>query len=528
MTRRRRFPVATFFLPLLAALLAVPFLGVAAQADPESPVAPVAPAAAVGTPADPAAPSDPAVPATPEEVAEEALASVEELVEPSALSAVPAPEGQDLTLALRDLALTQDALPRGQQDQAARLLARPTPTPAGGIECNGKSGLPCYGSTPTSSTCDDGVCVHYTTTGGHRSTAGNAATTLDVLKDVKQRYLTAGYRLPKGDGATGGGTDQFDVYLAELRPMGLYGYCTIDTRVTTHTTAPAYCVLDNDYVGYGGQRPIDVLRVTAAHEYFHAIQFNYDVNEDAWFMEATATWAEDELYTTINDNRQYLPAGPLGQPNQPLDKAQGIEVYGSWIFFRYLSERFSTRNASGGMPIIVRQMWEKASHSGTGARAMNSLQAISSALAERRTSFADQFARFAVANRRPAANYSEGAAYRKAPLLRSFAMSPKRKSAAASVTVKKRAAVHVRYKSKLKGNARLRVVVDVANKAKGGYVYVTIKRKGKAPVVKKVKINKKGKASAGYAFGKKVQWVEFALINAGGKKAKSSISARVR
>ena len=53
-------------------------------------------------------------------------------------------------------------------------------------------------------------------------------------------------------------------------------------------------------------QPINALRVTAAHEFFHAIQFAYDVKEDLWFMEGSATWVEDEVYDSINDNYQFL------------------------------------------------------------------------------------------------------------------------------------------------------------------------------------------------------------------------------
>ncbi len=37
-------------------------------------------------------------------------------------------------------------------------------------------------------------------------------------------------------------------------------------------------------------------------------------------MEATATWAEDELYDDVNDNRQYLAESPLAQPHQSMDQ----------------------------------------------------------------------------------------------------------------------------------------------------------------------------------------------------------------
>ena len=36
-------------------------------------------------------------------------------------------------------------------------------------------------------------------------------------------------------------------------------------------------------------------------------------------MEATATWAEDELYDDVDDNRQYLPPASSAGPYLPLD-----------------------------------------------------------------------------------------------------------------------------------------------------------------------------------------------------------------
>ena len=72
-------------------------------------------------------------------------------------------------------------------------------------------------------------------------------------------------------------------------------------------------MLDNDYSRreFPTNTPLENMHVTAAHEYFHAVQFAYDFFEDGWFMEATATWAEDELFDTVNDNVNYLPIGQL-------------------------------------------------------------------------------------------------------------------------------------------------------------------------------------------------------------------------
>ena len=105
-------------------------------------------------------------------------------------------------------------------------------------------------------------------------------------------------------------------------------------------------MLDNDYArSQYGIAPINSLRVTAAHEFFHAIQFAYDVDEDLWFMEGTATWVEDEVYDY--DQRQ-LPV-PLQQPD-PLTRAIALDYsvdlapYGSFLFFKYAAERLGSRN----------------------------------------------------------------------------------------------------------------------------------------------------------------------------------------
>ena len=60
--------------------------------------------------------------------------------------------------------------------------------------------------------------------------------------------------------------------------------------------------------------------------------------------------------------------------------------YGHWIFFRYLSEKFST--AKGGIPTIVLDIWKAADSSKGAATNQYSTQAINTALAGRGTSFA--------------------------------------------------------------------------------------------------------------------------------------------
>ena len=179
---------------------------------------------------------------------------------------------------------------------------------------------------------------------------------------------TMGYRAPKSDFSVQqqrlvrAPTDghKFDVYLANLGDDQLYGYCTSDDphfdlgSNYQFFDGSAYCVVDNNYTEaiFQNHSPLENLQVTAAHEFFHAVQFAYDAFEDQWLLEATATWMEDEIYDDIDDNLQYLVDGPLRKPLIPLDKGATnadpcCHVYGDWIFFRFLSEHFGPAERRG-------------------------------------------------------------------------------------------------------------------------------------------------------------------------------------
>jgi hypothetical protein len=76
----------------------------------------------------------------------------------------------------------------------------------------------------------------------------------------------------------------------------------------------SYLELNTDYErDFFYTKGIDALRVTAAHEFNHAIQLGYNVwfdqfenLTDRFFMEMTSTWMEDYVYDEINDYIQYL------------------------------------------------------------------------------------------------------------------------------------------------------------------------------------------------------------------------------
>ena len=104
-------------------------------------------------------------------------------------------------------------------------------------------------------------------------------------------------------------------------------------------------------------------RVTAAHEFFHAIQYSYYSEGLSWWMEATATWMEDVAYDEVNDYYQYLDMFFNG-PTDKLDRFTGAyDVYanGACVFVHYLVERPS------GSPDVIRQIWERVKTRQSGA-----------------------------------------------------------------------------------------------------------------------------------------------------------------
>jgi hypothetical protein len=370
---------------------------------------------------------------------EYALQRAVSLFRPNRVSArygeVQRPDPRAVTLILRDLAIRVGQLSAADQKVARAILARPT-------DGSGDPFGDGYTTSEAIPDCGPHVCVHYVTTTGDAVPGADASPlngipdyvdqALDVFENgVWAKEVTSmGYRAPKSDltsDNTGASPSdltgsKFDVYLTELGDKGFYGYCTTDDPHADGTVPynfydmSAYCVVENDFAGFP-LTPIQDLEVTAAHEFFHAVQYAYDAFEDQWLLEATATWMEDELYTDINDNLQYLPRGPLAKPSIPLDKGGSCcHVYGDWIFFRFLSEWFRPSDGTED-PTIVKQIWTKADGAHGGPDNF-SIQAVQNVAQMRGTNFRSLFGTFGWANRISRRFYGEGAAnsYPQSPL----------------------------------------------------------------------------------------------------------------
>ncbi len=238
---------------------------------------------------------------------------------------------------------------------------------------------------------------------------------LSEMENIWSKEIgTMGFTAPPGDSTTGGNS-KYDIYLYKLAP-NLYGFAAPDSLVGNNPNSTAaeinaytsYIALRNEYGQFTNHSQLENIQVTAAHEFFHAVQFGYDQKEKDWLKEATAAWMEDEVYDDVNDNLQYLPNW-FNSPSIPLDATHVESVghwYGSWIFFRYVSEHL-------GGTSTIKKIWEKSIGHDSKIKDFSFIE-INEALTEVNSSYNKAFKDFAVANLFKTIapyNYEEGATY---------------------------------------------------------------------------------------------------------------------
>lgn len=275
--------------------------------------------------------------------------------------------------------------------------------------------------------------VHYTLIGR------DAALSTDYVNEMAQAFEYSwqiqidqfGWAPPPPDNDIGGDV-RYDIYIQNVFEDGTAGYTeggeeryrgkghgmvgdnpftdAVETRA-----AASYIVMDNDYAELdewaqedgviNTDDPLEVMRVTAAHEFNHAIQFGYDGEEPAdWLWEATATWIQDEVYDDINDGDEDLLA--VFKSPDTCQLAYGGEErvedenhwYGEWIFIRYMSELYGRET--------IRSIWEH-------ARYVDGYEAIEAALSDAGTNLDETFRDFSIALL--TRSFEEGSRY---PILR--------------------------------------------------------------------------------------------------------------
>jgi Ca2+-binding RTX toxin-like protein len=211
--------------------------------------------------------------------------------------------------------------------------------------------------------------------------------------------------------ATPGGT-RYHVVIANLG-AGLYGFVTTAGTFAgdvgnnpntpwTEDDAFASCMaLNRDYSAFPGTSR-QALDATTAHEFNHSIQFGYGTltgNDstglvaDDVFVEGGATWMEDEVFDTANDNHNYLWPNFTRDMGTYSDGAGAQSPYEYWVVFRALTEQFGAGVAGGGEDIFQRY-WEAISQNTS-----EDLVAMNSALVAEGTTLADAYHEAAIALR---------------------------------------------------------------------------------------------------------------------------------
>ena len=284
--------------------------------------------------------------------AKRALATAGEALAPGAAAA----EAAGATAAMRDLAVALPALDGPAERRAEQILARPSDK--GDDEYFGRE-------ADGSPICDARFCVHFSSDA--KTAPSSDEFLLQVIAALNATYevenVELGWRAAKGDGTRGarngvGAEGQTDVYINDLGRK-FYGYAAPDPG-QSGARRFAYLVLDNNFVGFPSP-PLESMQATVAHEYNHVLQFGYDVFQDGWLFESSATWAEEQVYPRINDYLIFLPSF-AEQPDVPLT-GKG-KVYGDVVLQHWLDSRYG--------PGLIEDEWRlsakaKPKHNGAAA-----------------------------------------------------------------------------------------------------------------------------------------------------------------
>ena len=152
------------------------------------------------------------------------------------------------------------------------------------------------------------------------------------------------------------GEGGYDIYIMSYT-AGVYGYNYKDSVNTS------YLLIDNDYLGYNSKfnlEPIEIMRLTVGHEYFHGIQWGYEENlgVNSYFYEMTSMWFEDILIPDGNDYLDGWVDDLLNNPTADFDKTgSGYELA---LFGHYLSSFIDPEGVEDEKnSSIMREIWER-------------------------------------------------------------------------------------------------------------------------------------------------------------------------
>lgn len=202
------------------------------------------------------------------------------------------------------------------------------------------------------------------------------------------------YDPPPFDGEQGGDS-LYDVYLTDVPAL-----TSPESPSDQYPGRPAY----TSFIQLGRDMrtprypddPYPFLKVSTAHEYFHAVQFAYraySVDATPWWFESCAAWAEEMVFDEIDDVYYDLP-DYLPRLHFSLYQTAGPFIYGAWLFPQFLSENIG--------PWIIRKSWEKFAYFSFA------VEALRLTFAEYEFDFNEEYCRHIVWNYFTGPNYQPG------------------------------------------------------------------------------------------------------------------------
>jgi hypothetical protein len=196
--------------------------------------------------------------------------------------------------------------------------------------------------------------IHYTFDGEDATDEIYVDHVLRTMEEIWRIQIERlGWPVPPADDQRGG-DGRFDVYLVDLlgNGDGIFGYASPEDDFGDNPNTPtveayatsSYLAIENDFseVAVDDAEAVQLMRATAAHEFHHAIQFGYDINDaHDWYYEATAVWMEVITFFKEEDATGYVsynyeyPELCFGTTADPGD---GQLQYGEWLFLQSLSD----------------------------------------------------------------------------------------------------------------------------------------------------------------------------------------------
>ncbi|RKY01667.1 hypothetical protein DRP77_09295, partial [Candidatus Poribacteria bacterium] len=155
----------------------------------------------------------------------------------------------------------------------------------------------------------------------------------------------AGFKPPLDDLflADNGGDARYDVYLFRGNWLGFTAPDWFGRVISAAATAiPFFAINSGIYDYFGKSEGIRYLQTTSAHEFFHGVQFAYNISMPRWFMEACSTWVESLVY----DGGRVDDGDDLPDPDEP-GETDGYNYYADQLRYWFLHPDWSIERFDG-------------------------------------------------------------------------------------------------------------------------------------------------------------------------------------